>query len=119
MVSILSRRNCTEPVMLYRRGAMPKVELLVLAAAVEGKSSELKKEFQAMLSPTHAESGCEFYRLYESKTAGHFFLHELWTNQNALEEHRKTPHFLHFKQAIEPLLDRPLDVHRVQELTPA
>ena len=102
--------------MLYRRGTMPKVELIVSATAVEGKASELKKEFQAMLSPSNTEAGCEFYRLYESETPGQFFLHELWTTEDALEEHRKASHFLHLRKRLDTLLEKPLDVHRVMEL---
>ena len=95
---------------------MPKVELIVSATAVEGKAPELKKELQAMLSPSNTEEGCEFYRLYESETPGRFFLHELWTTEDALEDHRKAPHFLHLRKRLDALLEKPLDVHTVKEV---
>lgn len=69
-----------------------------------------------MLRPTHAEDGCEFYRLFESAKPGHFFLHELWTTEEALEAHRRTPHLMKLKRAIAPLMERPLDGHSVTEL---
>jgi quinol monooxygenase YgiN len=96
---------------------MPKVELIVSAIAAEGKANELSAELQAMLAPTHAEPGCEFYRLYESERTGHFFFHELWGSEEALDAHRKTPHFVHMKQATQNLLAKPLEGHKVKQLS--
>jgi quinol monooxygenase YgiN len=96
---------------------MPKVELIVPAIAAEDKASELSVELRAMLAPTHAEAGCEFYRLYESERTGHFFFHELWESEEALDAHRKTPHFVHMKQATQNLLAKPLEGHKVKQLS--
>jgi quinol monooxygenase YgiN len=96
---------------------MPKVELIVSVLAAEGKADELSVELQAMLAPTHAEPGCEFYRLYESETTGRFFFHELWENQEALDAHRQTPHFKHMKQATQNLLAKPMEGNKVKQLS--
>ena len=96
---------------------MPKVELIVSVIAAEGKASELSVELQAMLAPTHAEPGCEFYRLYESERTGQFFFHELWESEEALDAHRKTPHFLRMKQATQSLLAKPMEGHKVKQLS--
>lgn len=94
---------------------MAKVELIVLVKAVSGQTSALKQEMVAMLEPTHAETGCEFYRVYESSTEGHLFFHELWTSQEDLDRHMKSPHFMKFEKAIQPLLAEPLGVNFVTE----
>ena len=96
---------------------MPKVELIVSVIAAEGKADELSVELQAMLAPTHAEPGCEFYRLYESQRTGQFFFHELWESEEALEAHRQTPHFLHMKQATQNLLAKPMEGNKVRQLS--
>jgi quinol monooxygenase YgiN len=97
--------------------AMPKVELIVHATAAEGKVDELRKELTAMLAPTHAEEGCEFYRLFESSRTGHFFLYELWSSAEALEAHRRTPHLLRLKSLTTSIMERPLDGYTVTEIT--
>ncbi len=96
---------------------MPKVELIVVVTATEGKADELSVELQGMLAPTHAEPGCEFYRLYESATPGRFFFHELWESEEALDAHRQTPHFLRMKQTTQNLLAKPLEGHKVRQLS--
>jgi quinol monooxygenase YgiN len=96
---------------------MPKVELIVLAAAGEGKTDKLSVELQAMLAPTQAEPGCEFYRLYESERTGNFFFHELWESEEALDAHRNTPHFVRMKQRTQNLLAKPLEGHKVKQLS--
>jgi quinol monooxygenase YgiN len=96
---------------------MPKVELIVAVTAAEGKAEELSVELQAMLAPTHAEPGCEFYRLYESEKPGHFFFHELWESAEALDAHRQTPHFRHMKAATQNLLAKPMEGHKVKQLS--
>ncbi len=96
---------------------MPKVELIVAVIAAEGKAEELSAELQAMLAPTHAEPGCEFYRLYQSETMGRFFFHELWESEQALDAHRKAPHFQHMKQTTESLLAKPMEGNKVKQLS--
>ena len=96
---------------------MPKVELIVSATAAERKANELSAKLQAMLTPTHAEPGCEFYRLYKSERTGSFFFHELWESEEALDAHRKAPHFLQLKQATQNLLAKPLEGHKVKQLS--
>jgi quinol monooxygenase YgiN len=96
---------------------MPKVELIVAVVAVEGKADELSTELRAMLAPTLAEPGCEFYRLYESETKGCFFFHELWESEEALDAHRQTPHFRHMKQATQNLLAKPMEGNKVRQLS--
>ena len=95
---------------------MAKVELIVLVKAISGQAAALKQEMVAMLNPTHAEAGCEFYHAYESSTAGNLFFHELWTSQEDLDRHMMSPHFVKFEKAIQPLLAEPLGINFVTGL---
>ena len=95
---------------------MAKVELIVSVTARDGKAADLKRELQRMLAPTHAEAGCEFYRLYESEKPGRFFFHELWTSQSSLDAHVNSPHFQRLKEVLPGLIQGELDVHKVKEV---
>ena len=95
---------------------MAKVELMVPVVAAEGKAAELKEVLQTLIEPTRAEPGNHFYRLYESKTPGKLFFHELWENQEALDSHMKSPHFLAAVKKAEGLLAEPLEINQVTEV---
>jgi quinol monooxygenase YgiN len=93
-----------------------KVQLIVPLVAQDGKADELRKEAAAMLPPTHAEPGNEFYRVYESETPGHFFFHELWQSQQAFDAHLQTAHFKRFSEVTKNLLANPIEINKVHEL---
>jgi quinol monooxygenase YgiN len=93
-----------------------KVELIVPLVAQQGKADELEKACQLMLAPTHAEPANEFYRLYKSETPGHFFFHELWQSQDALDAHMKTAHFQNFEQVTKSLLAEPIAINKVHQI---
>jgi quinol monooxygenase YgiN len=93
-----------------------KVQLIVPLIAQDGKADELRKQAVAMLAPTHAEPANEFYRLYESETPGHFFFHELWQSQQALDAHLQTAHFKRFSEVTKNLLAKPIEIDKVHEL---
>jgi quinol monooxygenase YgiN len=58
-----------------------------------------ERYFQDMLTPTRAESGCEFYELCESDSSGRFYRYESWNSQPALDQHMTTTYFKRLEQA--------------------
>ncbi len=96
---------------------MAKVELIVPAHAKKGKASELKAVLRTLVMPTRAEEGNEFYHLYESETEGHFFFHELWKSQEALDQHMRAPHFTDATGKMKPLLDGDLEINKVTDIS--
>jgi quinol monooxygenase YgiN len=84
--------------------------------AAEGKTEQLRRVLKGMLPPCNAEPGCEFYNLFESQTPGHFFFHELWTTQVALDAHNLTPHLARFKEEIKHLVAQPPIAHKVRQV---
>jgi quinol monooxygenase YgiN len=94
---------------------MAKVELIVPVKAAAGKAQELQRAIAAVVAPTRAEQGCEFYRAYASDVEGNFFFHELWTSQQDLDRHAKSAHIQVFATTITPLLAEPLRIEKVQQ----
>ena len=49
---------------------MAEVRVIAKFAARKGKEKQLRELLRGMLAPTHAESGCKTYDLYESDSKG-------------------------------------------------
>lgn len=59
----------------------------------EGSEQDLLTELLSTTAPTRAESGNVRYDLYQSPTNKNYFMRfEIWTNPQALEFHKTTPH---------------------------
>ena len=59
----------------------------------EGNDQELLTELLSTTAPTRAESGNVRYDLYQSPTNKNVFMRfEVWRNEQALEDHKATPH---------------------------
>lgn len=88
---------------------MTEVRVIARSVARKGKEDQLRALLQGMLVPTRAEQGCKWFELYESDSAGRFYLDETWESQAALDEHLATPHFRHLEQTIGDLLKEPFE----------
>jgi quinol monooxygenase YgiN len=72
-----------------------------------------------MLAPTHAESGCKTYYLYESDSKGRFYFYELWESQVALDRHAASPHFKRLEQSGREILQEPFEVNILEAIQAA
>ena len=77
--------------------SMPsEAELLTAVTFIrgpEGSEQDLLTELLSTTAPTRAESGNLRYDLYQSPTNKNYFMRfEIWTNPQALEFHKTTPH---------------------------
>lgn len=95
---------------------MPEVRIIARVTARKGKDEELREALQAVLAPTHAESGCKVYELYASDTPGRFYFYEQWESKEALDKHMASPHFQKLAKTIPGLLDGKLEVNRVEQV---
>jgi quinol monooxygenase YgiN len=98
---------------------MAKVHVIARFVASEGSENQLRALLHGMLAPTHAESGCELYELYESDSRGRFYLNETWESRDALDRHLATPHFQRLKQVGGELVKEPFEVNIVKEVLAA
>ena len=84
-----------------------QVTLVVFLHAKPGQEGALEQELLAMIAPSRAETGCVDYHLHRDPQEQTFFcFYENWRDQAAVEFHRQTPHYLAFKKAIEPLVEK-------------
>lgn len=72
-----------------------QIDVLVWFRAKKGKEAPLARALKTLVGPSRAEQGCLAFDLYPSG-AGDFFLHEIWSSESDLANHRQTPHFKHW-----------------------
>ena len=61
--------------------------------AKKGKEVALERQLRILATASRAEPGCLAFALHRSDQPGDFFLHEIWSSEAALADHRQTPHF--------------------------
>ena len=71
------------------------------------------------LAPTREEPGCLRIQHYRSiRDPQLFFIHSVWKDEAAFENHAGLPHTVRFLERVEPLIDHPraLDVARTERI---
>jgi len=88
-------------------------EVVVVGAfkAVPGKEDEALEAFEALVEPTHAESGCILYALHRgADDPGRLTFVERWASREALDEHLKSPHVAALLERVEELFGDSADI---------
>jgi autoinducer 2-degrading protein len=65
---------------------------------------------------TIIEPGCTQYDFCQTSDECKFILVESYKNQEAIEEHKKTTHFLTWRENIEPFMAAPRKVQRCEKI---
>jgi len=85
-----SRQSETAP----KPAAQVQINVLVWLRAKKGKEVPLERQLRTLVTASRAEPGCQVFALHHSADQpGDFFLHEIWSSEAALANHRQTPHF--------------------------
>jgi quinol monooxygenase YgiN len=95
---------------------MSEMHVIARSVARRGKEKQLRELLRGMLVPTHAESGCKLYELYESDSNGRFYFYEIWESQAALDQHAASPHFKHLEQTVWELVQAPFEVNILEKI---
>lgn len=75
----------------------------VVFVAKEDKVEELKALLNTMVIPSRNEEGCLLYNIYQmEEKPTTFVVIETWENDAALEGHKHSAHYLHYKANYEP-----------------
>jgi len=71
-----------------------RVNVLVWLKAKKGKEVPLARALRALARPSRSEPGCLVFDLHHSvDRPADFFVHEIWSSEADLANHRQTPHF--------------------------
>jgi len=71
-----------------------QVNVLVWLKAKKGKEVALARALKPLAARSRAENGCLAFELHHSKDRpGDFFIHEIWSKESDLANHRLMPHF--------------------------
>ena len=77
----------------------------------EGSEESLRSLLAWMVERTRAEPGCERYDLYEERDApGALHLFERYRDQEALEAHRASDHYVEYRRQVMDLIAGPIGV---------
>lgn len=86
------------------------VSIAVLKSKAERRDA-LRDGLLALIDPTRSETGNLDYVLFEAKDEpGVFYMREAFEDQAALDAHFATPHFQAFKTTLEDLLEEPIQL---------
>lgn len=70
-----------------------------------------------VVAPSREEPGCLSIHAFRStRDPRLFFVHSRWRDEAAFENHAGLPHTVRFVGLVEPLIDHPLDVARVERI---
>jgi len=75
----------------------------VVFIAKDESINELKALLTDMVKPSQKEKGCLLYEIYQTNEKPHtFVVIESWENEAALEGHKNSAHYAHYKANFEP-----------------
>ena len=75
----------------------------VIFVAKDESIEELKALLTTMVEASRAEEGCELYNIYQMRDKPTtFVVVETWASDNALNGHKKSAHYIHYKGNFEP-----------------
>jgi quinol monooxygenase YgiN len=82
-----------------------------------GNEAAVAEAMRDGLAPTREEPGCLRIHHYRSiRDPRLFFIHSVWKDEAAFENHAGLPHTVRFLERVEPLIDHPLDVARTERI---
>ncbi|MEA3512266.1 MAG: putative quinol monooxygenase [Campylobacterota bacterium] len=71
--------------------------------AKEGNEDKMKELLSAMVIPSKAEDGCEFYEIVQYENNRRKFMAvETWRDEKALDGHKASEHYKIYKSSYEP-----------------
>ena len=80
-----------------------KITKKVTFIAKDDHIAQLKKLLEDMIVPSRHEDGCLKYDIFQDqKEPKKFIVIESWANEEALEGHKVSEHYIHYKSHYEP-----------------
>lgn len=86
--------------------------------AREGQAGEAEARLRGFLEPSRLEDGCLFYDLHrDSDRPGEFVILDGWRDEAAFEAHAASAHVARTLAGLEPFLDGPPAITRLERLS--
>lgn len=80
-----------------------KITKQVTFIAKDDCVNEMKELLKTMVEPSKNEVGCLLYDIFQMKdNPAKFVVIESWENDEALEGHKNSAHYKHYKSTFEP-----------------
>lgn len=96
-----------------------KVISIAILKAKPHQHETLRQSLLGLIAPTRAEPGNLDYVLFELRDEpGTFYMREAFADQAALDAHFATPHFQAFAAEIDALLEEPLRLIFLDQVSP-
>ncbi|CAG2158151.1 putative quinol monooxygenase [Cupriavidus numazuensis] len=92
------------------------IEVIVKFTPKSGSENEVERILRSMIKPVTNEEGCHRYELYKKLNGAEFYLVEAYEDDEAIDAHRNSDHYIAYREAIKTLLDRDIDVSIVERL---
>ena len=93
---------------------MSAFTLIASFRAKPGRGAELATALVGMVEPSEAEPGCLGYRpMVDPQRPEEAVVIEKWRNEEALQEHFRTPHFDAVKAVLDEILVEPFGLERL------
>ena len=75
--------------------------------AKKGSEAKMKELLSAMVAPSKAEDGCEFYEIVQYENNRRKFMAiETWRDEKALDGHKASAHYKVYKSSYEPYCEK-------------
>lgn len=92
-----------------------EVFIFVHFHARERQADAVEQALRDVIASSRQEVGCLGIHAFRStRDARLFYIHSKWSDEAAFELHARLPHTVRFRERVDPLLDRPLDVTRAE-----
>lgn len=78
---------------------------------------QVRSALKEIMPEVHQEPGCELYALHEGVEGSLVFI-EKWANRENWMKHNNFHTVARIKQAVDGLLDKPIDVHELYGVEP-
>lgn len=86
---------------------MPRVTVVAVAVAKEGREKELESTLLELIAPTRKEKGFVQYDLHRDvRNPGAFVFYEIWESREDLDRHSQADHLARYRQKGVDLIER-------------
>lgn len=81
------------------------IRIIAMIEARPGHGIPLQEKLETLVAASLREPGCLTYQLHrDTKNHDTFFIYEIWENQAILDIHNNAPHFTHFVESTENMV---------------